>query len=297
MAIPISALIASLLLFRGLSRTHELTAFRASGLNFSQLLSPLLFISVCLSILNFSICAEVAPFCRRESRALLYRETSQNPLLLLQRQQLINFKDAYINMKVKKDSTTAKDLILIVHNESSPRLSLFAARRLQIEGQELKGGDAALISHLPESENGGFDTLVIENQSLMSTSAPALSNAMKKNRPRLEKGALGLKMLRLKSLEGKKAAQASQVEIMRRVSLAVSVFTFTFLGCSFGIEQGRNPSRKNLIGALVLTLIALMSYLLGKELKNFALYAFFLPHVLILFAGILRLRKMAKGFT
>src|SRR5579872_3250406 len=108
MAIPISALIASLLLFRGLSRTHELTAFRASGLNFSQLLSPLLFISVCLSILNFSICAEVAPFCRRESRALLYRETSQNPLLLLQRQQLINFKDAYINMKVKKDSTTAK---------------------------------------------------------------------------------------------------------------------------------------------------------------------------------------------
>src|SRR4051812_38356814 len=41
-AIPISALIASLLLFQRLSRTYELTALRASGLSLSTILTPLL---------------------------------------------------------------------------------------------------------------------------------------------------------------------------------------------------------------------------------------------------------------
>ncbi len=295
MAIPISALIASLLLFQNLSRSHELTALRASGLSFLSLLSPLLLMSICLSFLNFSICAEVSPFCRRESKDLLFRETTQNPLLLLQRQQLIKFKDAYINMKVKNESTSAKGLVLVAHNESNQRLSLFAARKLNLEGQELKGDDVAVISHLPAKENDSFDTLIIENQSSMSTSAPALSGVMKKNRPRLEKGTLGIKMLRLKANEGRKVRRTCKIEIEKRISLSLSVFTFTFLGCAFGIEQGRTSSKKNLIAAVFLTLLALISYLLGKELKSFSLYAFFLPHVLILAAGTIRLRKIALG--
>src|SRR5579872_4338640 len=52
-AIPISALIASLLLFQRLSRTFELTALRASGLSFRSILSPILFCSLLLTFFNF----------------------------------------------------------------------------------------------------------------------------------------------------------------------------------------------------------------------------------------------------
>lgn len=131
----------------------------------------------------------------------------------------------------------------------------------------------------------------------MSTSAPAVSTVLKKNRPRLEKGALDLKMLRLQTMKGKKNARTSKIEIFRRLSLSLSVITFTLIGCAFGIEEGRNPSKKNLVAALLLALFALLSYLLGKELKSFAIYAFLLPHVFILFACALRLRKIARGFT
>ena len=48
MAIPISALIASLLLFQRLSRGSELTALRASGLSLRSILTPLLFTSFSL---------------------------------------------------------------------------------------------------------------------------------------------------------------------------------------------------------------------------------------------------------
>ncbi len=289
-AIPISALIASLLLFQSLSRSFELTALRSSGLSLRMIIAPLLAVSLLLTILNFSICCEIAPYCRREGKTLIYHETSQNPLLLLQRQQLVKIKDAFLNMEVKNDETT-KDLTFIAPNESTKRLSLFSARRLWIEQEELIGKDLAIVSYIDSPQ--GFDTLIIENQSSMSTAAPLLSKALKKNRPRLDISAFNLKMLSL--CEKKKPAR---IEILRRISLSLAAFSFTFLGCAFGIEEGRDPSKKNLLFALLLTLSVLMSYLLGKELKNyppFAILAFILPHPFIWLSSTLHLYRISKG--
>lgn len=221
---------------------------------------------------------------------MIYHETSPNPLLLLQRQKLVKIKDAFLDMEAKDDETV-KDLTLIVPNEGTERLSLLSARKLWIEQEELVGKDLAIISYI--NANSGFDTLIIENQSTMSTSAPLLSNALKKNRPRLDINALNLKMLRLHS----KPKQA-YIEMLRRTSLSLAVFSFTLLGCAFGIEEGRNPTKKNLFFALLLTLTVLMSYLLGKELKNnqaLAMLAFLLPHPFIWLCSTVHLFRITKG--
>ena len=299
MAIPISALIGSLLLFQRMSRTFELTALRSAGVSLSSILTPLLFASSLLTLFNCSANAEIAPYCRRESKTLLYRETSANPLLLLQRQNLVRVKHAYLNMKIQDEGKAAKDLILIAHNESNQRLTLLSARKLRIKGTKLLGQDVAILSHLHSEKEDSFDPLIIENQTSMSTAAPVLSAALKKNRPRLEANALGLRMLRLRNQEGGKLACRAFVEILRRVTLSLAVFSFTLLGCAFGIEQGRSPSKKNLLIALGFTLTVLVSYLLGKELKNFppiaAALAFLLPHPLIWTASAIKLRRVARG--
>lgn len=289
-AIPISSLIASLLLFQSLSRSFELTALRASGLSFWKITSPLLAISLLLSIFNFSLCAEIAPYCRREAKMWIYHETTENPLLLLQRQKLVKIKHAFLDMQVKDDETI-KDLTLIVPNESTKHLSLLSARKLWIEKEELIGKDLSIISYLDAEP--GFDNLIIENQSSMSTSAPLLSTALKKNRPRLDINALNLKMLTLTD-----KAKIAYIEILRRLSLSLAVFSFTLLGCAFGIEEGRNPSKKNLLFAMLLTLSVLMSYLLGKDLKNFpflALLAFLLPHPFIWASSTLHFYRISRG--
>jgi len=298
LAIPISALISSLLLFQRLSKSYELTALRASGMSLTRIFSPLLIASFFLSLGNFSLCASLSPYCRRETKTLLYRETSANPLLLLQRQNLIKIKNAYIHMKVKKEGKAAEDFILIAPNESSQRLTLVSAKQLKIEKDKLLGYDVAIISHLPSEKEDMFDSLIIENQSSMSTAAPVLSAALKKNRPRLDISALGLKMLKIKALESKKQALSVHVEILRRITLAISVFSFTLLGATFGYQQNRTPSKKGLLMALLLTVIVLTNYLLGKGLKAhpiLATLAFLLPHPLIWIASFFRLHRLSKG--
>lgn len=291
-AIPISSLIASLLLFQSLSRSFELTALRACGISLWKIISPLLAISLLLSIFNFSLCAEIAPYCRREAKMWIYHETTQNPLLLLQRQKLVKIRHAFLDMEVKDDETI-KDLTLIVPNESTKRLSLLSAQKLWIEKEELIGKNLAVISYI--NGDTGFDTLVIENQTTMSTAAPLLSTALKKNRPRLDINALNLKMLTLSKKE-----KTARIEMLRRLSLSLAAFSFTLLGCAFGIEEGRTPSKKNLLFALLLTLSVLMSYLMAKELKThpfLALLAFLIPHPFIWVSSSIHLYRISRGRT
>lgn len=279
-ALPISALIASLLLFQTLSKSHELTAMRASGVRLNTLLTPILLFSVFLSLCNFVVCGDLAPFCRRASKELIYNETSTNPLLLLQRQNLVKMKKSYIKMKVDDDGKSAKDLFLITHNQRNDRLSLLTARNLRISQAELIGTDVAAITHLQADKD--YDTLILENQSWMSTDASTLSSSLKKNRPRLETSSLEFPLLRL---HPKKKAL---LEILRRISLSIAVFSFTILGCCYGIEQGRSLSKKNLLTAVGFALAFMMSYLLGKELKSPLLtFAIFLiPHPILWIASI-----------
>lgn len=221
---------------------------------------------------------------------LIFRETSQNPLVLLQRQKLVKLNHTYLDMEVKTQETT-EDLLLIAHNSNNRRLGLISAEKLQLSDNNLLGANLGIVSYLPNEE--GFDTLVIENQARMSTPAPFLSSALKRTRPQFDINTLGFKMLRLSPKEN-----AAQIEMLRRLSLSLAVFSFTLLGCAFGIEEGRTPSKKNLIFALLLTLTVLLSYLLAKELKNFpfvSIAAFMLPHPFIWACSAIHLRRIAKG--
>ncbi len=298
-AIPLSALIASILLFLTLSRTHELTAFRALGFSFKNIFTPLLLFAAFLALLNFYISAEVAPFCRRESKQILYRETSDNPLLLLQRQSLIKIKNAYLRIKTHEHGNSTRNFLLITYNESNERLNLVSARKLKVRGEELLGQDVAIVSSL-RSNDSNFDPLIIENQGFLSTEAPFLSLALKKNRPRIDDASLNLRMLRhrLQTATPRTKYNATFVEILRRASLSCSVFTFTFLGCAFGIEQGRSPKKRALFYALFLTLSILASYLLGKSFKKDLLLASIilpLPHLIAMLASTVRLFRFSRG--
>ncbi|HSX37893.1 MAG TPA: LptF/LptG family permease [Chlamydiales bacterium] len=296
LAIPISALVSSFLLFQRLSRNYELVAFRASGFSFQSLVSPLLCAAFFLACFNFSFCADLSPFCWRKSRALLYKETSANPLLLMQRQNLVKIKHAYVKMDVKDDCAQANDFMLIAYNKSNRRLNFFSAKQLKIEGSELLGYGLSILTHLQSEDL--FDPLLIENQKEMSTKASILSAALKKHRPRAEPNALGLRLLCCQMREEGKKGPHACIEIMRRISLTVAVFTFTLLGCAFGIEPARRFSKMKLIWTLLLAATVFMTYLGLKEMKGHPVIAFFctlIPHLLIGICSIGRIALIARG--
>jgi len=201
-------------------------------------------------------------------------------------------------MKMKNEGQIAKDLILIAYNESNERLNLINIKKLKIEGDTLLGNEAALISHLQNNQPESFDPTILENQYTMSTSAPILSNVLKKKRPNIETNSLNIRHLKIQMNQTSKKSNLAFIELLRRYSLSAAVFSLTLLGCAFGIEAGRNPSKKQLFYALGLTLLVFISYLLGKSLKSTPIIAFLallLPHPLLWIASIFRFRSLAKG--
>jgi len=294
-ALPISALLSSILLFQNLSKSFELTALRASGVRLYTILAPLLLFSLLASFLNFSCAASLAPFCRRATKASLYYETTSNPLLLLRRQNLIKTKKSFVKMEEGTQGHAVRNFFLITNRGS---LSLINAEQISTEGEIFKGENIAVLSHFGGTSKEGFDSLLIENQSLMTTDTSTLSASLKKKRPPLDAGGLEFSMLRLRSMEKGSKGRKAFIEMGRRSSLSLAMFSFTLLGAAFSIQPGRTVRRKHLWIAMSLASLLMLSYLLGKEFKKspyLALFIFILPHPLIWGSSIVQLYRVEKG--
>jgi lipopolysaccharide export system permease protein len=297
MAIPLSALISSFLLFQKVSRSQELTALRASGLGFKKILAPIVAMALLLTLINFSICANLAPFCQREAGKILVEEASAAPFLILQKKRSLKNKNIFLKMDVPEQGKSVSQFILITYNESNKRLNLVTAKELSIRNEHLFGQDVSIVSHL-NNEKEGFDPLIIETQDSMAMEASSLSSILKRGRIKTSASGLSLRMLQERMLEGDKFSTSALSEIFRRISFSLSVLSLTLLGAIFGIEHVRTPSKRNIIYLLLLTLTALASYLLGKGLKYTLVYAalvYFAPHLLIWIACLIRTRQITKG--
>lgn len=297
-AIPISCLISAILLFQNMSRTHELTAFRSSGVSLKLVFAPLFIASSFLAILNFYITSELATSSRQKSREMLFEETTVNPLILLQRQKLLKMDPSYVDMKIDSEGKKAKDLLFITKNQTSDRLSLLTAKKFWLEKETLHGQDVAIISNLDSEE--GYDTLVVENQKSLSTHAPSVSKFMKHDRTRLNPSSLPLRMLliRFQKKSSFPFKQISTPEILRRISLGIAALTFTFIGIAYGLEIKRNKSAKGILTVSFLAIFVFACYMLGKQIKAKILISclsFIVPHILLIIAGLYTISKVQKG--
>ena len=170
---------------------------------------------------------------------------------------------------------------------------------LCMSSDDLVGQNLAIISHL-EGKEEGFDRLIIENQAAMSMKAPQLSQFLKKKEPKLEANALPFRQIIDRLSMPRKVKSSALVELGRRTSLSLSVFTFALLGFAFGIETGRNPSKKQLLWVLFLATLQLIAIFASREYKHLPhliLPVFLLPHLVIWAISSLRLNAITRGLS
>lgn len=299
-AIPISCLIAAMLLLQKLSHTQELTAFRASGLSLGAIAYPLILAGICLTLVNFTIASEIGPRCRGLSKELIFEMTSVNPLLLFQKDTMVKLKDAYIDMKVLRAGKSAEDVVVIINNQSNQRLGIMAAKEFSLKGELLNGKEVAFISHFDTKRTEGFDHLVIENQATMCTKASNLSQFMQNAEWRLNYDYMPLRMmLAKKTLETKRfKLTRSDLEITRRMSIALAAFTFTLIGTAYGMEIGRNRTRKGIIWAIVLAASYMICFIIAKSMHRsiwIPCLLYLLPHPLIIILSLRSLKTRSRG--
>lgn len=296
LAIPISALLASILLLRKLSYSHELTALRVAGLSLKKLITPLLYMSSLLSLLNFLICSEIAPLSYVRSREMLYEKSSLNPIVLMQRQDLLKIKNSYLDFEDEGDKC-AKDLISINFNKSSKRLNLLVAENVFLENDIMIGENIAFMAYFPGYSS---DNLLIENQKQMRTPSLSIAQIMKNEHlpPNLRYASMKDLLNFSKKASKKHSIESPFAEIFRRLAFGVSPFSFTFLGCCFGMEIGRKESKKKIIIASLLAFFILLCFTFGKAFKYFATLAFgvyLLPQLVILTISFWALTRLSRG--
>jgi lipopolysaccharide export system permease protein len=305
-AIPISCLIASMLLFQSLSHHGELSALRSSGFGLKPILLPLVLISGLLSLINFTVVSELGPVCRTLSKELSYKITASNPFYIVQQAEAGKIPNTFIQLKTLKDGKRAKDVLLIMNNKSNHRLGLATAKELFLEREFLLGKQITLVSGVAAKSTTGFDHMVIENHATMTTKASHLSELL---RGSIVQGGLEyqpFRMLMAKAIfHGQNGdshkSQKIFLEISRRVLLALAPIVFTLIGSAFGMEIGRKRTKKGIIWAISLCALYLFSFLGAKSMHKTAwvaggaawIYLFPLP--ILLFFARRSLKKISRG--
>lgn len=302
-AIPISCLLSSMILFQRLSQTHELTALRAGGFSLKQILAPILMAGAFLALGNFYITSELATTSHLATRKMAHSLISVNPLILLQSAKTAQLKRSYVQMDPVQNGKAAKNVLVVLKNTPEGRLHLGLAKKITTEAGTLCAEQVSLISSLP---NSGTHHLVIENQKQLIASSAEFASMMYGKGWKIATDHLTLNLLGARAhlcseqsgFEAKQNLAKCRSEYVKRFSLGLAPFTFTLMGVSFGMQISRNQGKKGFFLALFLTALTFITFFLGKELASLVWIAstlFLLPHVLIMISSTWSLMRVSRG--
>ncbi len=84
MALPLAILLSSLMLFGNLGEHYELTAMKSAGISLQKIMSPLIVLSIFISILAFLFSNHVLPYTNFKMNMLFYDIRHQRPELNIQ---------------------------------------------------------------------------------------------------------------------------------------------------------------------------------------------------------------------
>lgn len=138
LTIPMSMLLACLLTFGRLSEDNEITALRASGLSFGQMLWPPLVIALLLSAAMAPFNAVLAPRAMNAFRSLYHAIITADPLVKIEPRRFITLQNVRLYARETDPAQAAlKDVTL--YNISSDRWQRIYARRgvAQVDARSL----------------------------------------------------------------------------------------------------------------------------------------------------------------
>lgn len=316
-AIPIACLLSSILLYNRLSTSHELTALRSCGLSLFTLSYPVLATAFLLSLSNFFIVSELTTHSQLYSKKLINELLTQNPFYLLENRGKLKLRDFFVDMILEERGKTASNVFFISPDKSDQHLNLISVKKLKVEEGEIFAPSVNIITSIPNKKSKGYDHLIVENERNIRAKAKELSKLIKNSHFHLYSNHCSLPFLMIsihqlkeKILAAKHLNEREKVrhykgdltqnysEIIMRISIGISAWTFTLLGLSFAIDIGRERRMKNFILIALLTFLSLICLFTGKIfMKNLflSLLIYFMPHLLIVGLSLYRLRCISKG--
>jgi len=114
MALPLSTLLAALMTMGNLGENNELLAMKSAGISLPRILSPIIFITILISISAFFFSNNVLPYTNLKISTLLYSVKQQKPELAIREGVFTTINDMYsIKIGVKDPKTSLMQRIMI----------------------------------------------------------------------------------------------------------------------------------------------------------------------------------------
>jgi lipopolysaccharide export system permease protein len=114
MALPLSTLLAALMTMGNLGENNELLAIKSAGISLPRIMTPLIVITVAISIGAFFFSNNVLPYTNVKISTLLYSVKQQKPELAIKEGVFTTINDSYsIKIGVKDPKTSLMHRIMI----------------------------------------------------------------------------------------------------------------------------------------------------------------------------------------
>ncbi len=119
MALPLSTLLASLMTMGNLGENNELLAMKSAGISLPRIISPLIVVTLLISVSAFFFANNVLPYTNLKISTLLYSVKNQKPELAIKEGVFTNLVEGYSIKVGEKNPGTGLMKRIMIYNHST----------------------------------------------------------------------------------------------------------------------------------------------------------------------------------
>jgi lipopolysaccharide export system permease protein len=306
-SMPMALLAATLLIVGRISADNELSASRACGISFFELMLPIFGTAAVLSIASFYVNSTLAPKTKYEFNKTFSDMILTNPISLLEEGQYIrNFPDLvlFIGKRDVKHNEIMNVRVTMMSNNEMTQEVYAEKGSVSVDLTQLKLRinlyNARINTRNPADPNNiqkrQYDVTVAEfplERDLTSLIDP---EKLKKHENHYTSSELWDQVLELKR-QGL-LATPKLVELHKRAALSMACVSFVLIGIPLGVQVQR---RETSIGILISLSLAVVYYLLiifAEGFKDrphlFPEFIVWIPNLLFEFIGLFLIWKQSR---
>jgi lipopolysaccharide export system permease protein len=278
--LPVANLAAVLMSAGRFSNDNEILAIRVSGMNLIRFISPIIVMSMILSISLVILNDRIIPYAHFATRKTLVEVGIKNPAATLEPGVFINSFEKYILFIYAIDKDKLHNIrIYEPRGENKPARIIVAKEGEFIAIPEKKAVKIKLLNGTSDEPDPGNPNIFYKLN--FKTYYMTLSLAEMQDREKIDKKPKDMTIHELeREIEKMKKQNIDPapytIEIHKKISLAFSCFVFMLLGLPLGIITHR---REKSINFGIAFLIVGIYYLLLLSAETLALRGYLPPHI------------------
>lgn len=306
MAVPLSALFATIITLNKLSEDSEIVAMRSFGITKARLLVPIIGMGLIIAIAIFALNRNLIPYSKLLFRNTVIKLTSKGMTMNIQAGQFFTDVPNVILFAegVSEEGQRLRDIFIQSIDGEEMESVIFAEQGVLIK-QEFEGiGFPTLRLHLTNgniirtSKNGNDNEKILFKEYDFPLVAGGGQPGFITKDSMLSNNQLWkqIKEYKKKSTLDQNRISKMEIEYWSRWNTPFQVMVFIFLGFGLGIKRGRGKQRNTTVLGLIVLILYYAAFFSGVSLAQKGIvpswFVVFLPSALALSFGTWTYRKL-----